>query len=52
MLWDVSNGIGRRSWAGGQNAKFYAKYLMNKNQGLKITLPQEVSSENLDIIFK
>ncbi len=28
MLWDVGNGVGRRSWAGGENAKFYAKYLM------------------------
>jgi len=28
MLWDVSNGIGRRGWAGGKNAQFYAKYLM------------------------
>jgi urocanate hydratase len=29
MLWDVGNGIGRRCWAGGENAKLYAKILMD-----------------------
>ena len=28
MLWDVSNGVSRRCWAGGENADFYSKYLM------------------------
>ena len=41
LLCDVVNGVGRRSWAGGQNANFYAKYLMDKNKQLIITIPQE-----------
>lgn len=51
MLWDVSNGIGRRGWAGGKNAQFYAKYLMEKNESLKITLPHEASLEDLKEIM-
>lgn len=47
MLWDVSNGVGRRSWAGGENATFYAGYLMEKNKDLKITIPQNVSQGDL-----
>ena len=39
MLWDVSNGISRRGWAGGQIAKIYSKYLMQSFPGLEITLP-------------
>ena len=43
MLWDVSNGVGRRGWAGGENAKFYGPYLMDKYPDLKITIPYEAS---------
>jgi urocanate hydratase len=42
MLWDVGNGVARRSWAGGKNAQFYAKYLMELNSGLKVTMPHEI----------
>jgi len=51
MLWDVGNGVGRRSWAGGQNAQFYAKYLMDQNQNLLITIPHDASQEDLEFIF-
>jgi urocanate hydratase len=51
MLWDVSNGVGRRGWAGGKNAQFYAKYLMERNQELHITLPNEATSEDLKSIM-
>ena len=52
MLWDVANGVGRRGWAGGKNAQFYGQYLMDKNEQLKITLPNTVSEETLSSIFK
>ena len=39
MIWDVSNGVSRRGWAGGKNAQIYGKYLMDKNKNLKITTP-------------
>lgn len=39
MLWDVSNGVSRRSWAGGKNASFYADYLMKHFPGLQVTQP-------------
>lgn len=40
MLWDVSNGVSRRSWAGGKNAEFYAGYLMEHYPGLQVTQPE------------
>ena len=52
MLWDVSNGVARRGWAGGKNGQFYAKYLMNKNSELQITIPHEASSEILDKLIQ
>lgn len=52
MLWDVSNGVGRRGWAGGKNAQFYAKYLMDRNDSLLLTLPNEASSTDLKEIFE
>ncbi len=51
MLWDVANGVGRRAWAGGECANFYSNYLMEKYPELKITIPNQISSENLDKIF-
>ena len=52
MLWDVGNGVGRRGWAGGHNAQFYAKYLMDKNPQLVITIPNEASEADLESIMK
>lgn len=52
MLWDVSNGVSRRSWAGGENAQFYAKYLMSKHEQLVVTLPNTVKTQLLEKIFK
>lgn len=52
MLWDVSNGVGRRGWAGGKNAQFYGKYLMEKHEKLKLTMPSEASMEDLNAIFQ
>lgn len=52
MLWDVSNGVSRRNWAGGKNAIYYSKFLMENYSDLKITLPNTISNENLDKIFE
>lgn len=51
MLWDVSNGVSRRGWAGGKNAQFYGEYLMTKNENLKITQANTVSPDVLGKIF-
>jgi urocanate hydratase len=48
MLWDVSNGVSRRSWAGGQNAAFYADYLMKHFPGLQVTQPEWADEALLD----
>ncbi len=50
MLWDVSNGVSRRSWAGGSNAHVYAEYLMSKFPGLEMTLPHWASEKLLDSV--
>ena len=52
MLWDVSNGVSRRSWAGGKNAEYYIKYLMQKFPGLEVTVPQWIDDKLLDSTFK
>lgn len=51
MLWDVSNGVSRRSWAGGKNAHQYAEYLMSQFPGLEITLPNWAKEDLLDKIL-
>ena len=48
MLWDVSNGVSRRCWAGGKNAHIYGQYLMKQFPGLKITMPEWASDEIID----
>ncbi len=39
LFWDVNNGIARRSWARNEGAIFAIKNEMEKESGLKITLP-------------
>ena len=51
MLWDVSNGVSRRSWAGGKNAHQYAEYLMSQFPGLEVTLPTWANEELLDKVL-
>jgi len=52
MLWDVANGVGRRAWAGGECANFYSEFLMERFDGLKITIPNRISAEELDKIVQ
>ena len=46
LLWDVNNGVTRRSWAGNDNAIFAIKRAMKAEPKLKVTVP-EVADVNL-----
>jgi len=39
LLWDVNNGIARRSWARNEGAMFSIRREMERTPGLKVTLP-------------
>lgn len=39
LLWDVNNGIARRSWARNDGAMFAIKREMERTPGLKVTIP-------------
>lgn len=52
MLWDVSNGVSRRCWAGGSNAHIYAEYLMDQFPGLEVTMPHWANEELLGKLIK
>ncbi len=45
LLYDVNNGIARRSWAQNENAQFAIKREMERTPGLKITLAQGVEED-------
>jgi len=51
ILWDVSNGLARRSWSGHSMAKDTVLREMKKNSKLNITVPNE-SNLDLDKYFK
>jgi len=46
LLWDVNNGIARRSWARNKGARFAIEREMARTRGLRVTLPNE-ADENL-----
>jgi urocanate hydratase len=46
LLWDVNNGIARRSWARNEGALFAIKREMERTPGLKVTIPN-FADENL-----
>jgi urocanate hydratase len=52
MLWDVGNGVSRRSWAGGHNADFYADHLMKHFPNLTVTKPNWAAEELLDALIQ
>jgi urocanate hydratase len=39
LLWDVNNGIARRSWARNEGALFALERAMERTPGLKVTIP-------------
>lgn len=51
LLWDVNNGISRRSWARNEGAIFAIKRAMEQNPNLKVTVPNIASDELLNQLF-
>ena len=52
LLWDVNNGIARRSWARNKGAIFAIKREMERTPGLKVTLPNIAEDTIVDEAFK
>lgn len=50
LLWDVNNGIARRSWARNEGAMFAIKREMERTPGLKVTLPNLVDEDVLNLL--
>jgi urocanate hydratase len=50
LLWDVNNGIARRSWARNEGATFAIKREMQRTPNLEVTLPNLVDNEILENI--
>lgn len=51
LLYDVNNGIARRSWARNENAQFAIKREMERNDKLKVTLANGVDDDLLKGLF-
>ena len=51
LLYDVNNGIARRSWARNENAQFAIKREMERNDKLKVTLANSVDDGLLEGLF-
>ena len=47
LLWDVNNGIARRSWARNTGAMSAIQREMERTPGLRVTLPELVDEEIL-----
>ena len=45
LLWDVNNGIARRSWARNEGAMNAIRREMERTPGLKVTLPNIADDE-------
>lgn len=52
LLWDVNNGIARRSWARNKGAYDAIRREMERTPGLKVTLPNIASDELIENILK
>ncbi len=52
LLWDVNNGIARRSWARNKGAMDAIKREMARTPGLKVTLPHLASDETIEKALK
>lgn len=51
LLWDVNNGIARRSWARNEGAMFAIKREMKRSEGLVVTVPNIADDNLLDKLF-
>ena len=47
LLWDVNNGIARRSWARNEGAMFAIKREMERTPNLVVTIPNIVEDESI-----
>ncbi len=52
LLWDVNNGIARRSWARNEGAIFSIRREMERTPGLKVTLPNLADEEMIRAVLK
>jgi urocanate hydratase len=52
LLWDVNNGIARRSWARNDGALFAIKREMERTPGLKVTIPNFADDEIINNALK
>jgi urocanate hydratase len=52
LLWDVNNGIARRSWARNKEAMFAIQREMDRTPNLKVTIPNIADDSLLDRIVK
>ena len=51
LLWDVNNGIARRSWARNKGAMFAIKRQMERTPLLKVTMPNLADKELIEKVF-
>jgi len=51
LLWDVNNGIGRRSWARNEGAVFAIKRAMKECPELKVTIPEIADQDLIDGLY-
>jgi len=49
LYWDVNNGIARRAWARNDEAVFAITRAMESEPKLKVTLPNRVDDQLLDL---
>jgi urocanate hydratase len=52
LLWDVNNGIARRSWARNKGAVAAIKREMERTPGLKVTIPEIACDQVVEEAFK
>ncbi len=51
LLWDVNNGIARRSWARNKGAMFAIQREMERTPGLKVTVPNIADDALIESLF-
>ena len=51
LLWDVNNGIARRSWARNEGAMHAIQREMDRTPGLKVTLPNIADEEMIKSVI-
>lgn len=51
LLWDVNNGISRRSWARNEGAIFAIKRAMKDYPEMKVTIPEIASDDLINSVF-